>query len=256
MTAPSDIPNPDAFSDRVALIIPCFNEASRIDLPAFVEWIEAGVQLVFVDDGSTDDTSEVLRRFFSERTLVHIVKLPRNSGKAEAVRSGMLYALDHFPDAGWLGFWDADLSAPTSQLALLMAYTSGDSSDGPSAVWGSRLLRLGADIRRSTARHALGRAFALSTNLLLGIKAYDTQCGAKIFKKGVVRKCFAEPFITDWIFDLEIFFRLRPDAVVECPLSEWHSKDSTRINFVKLLLKLPKQFSALRGKYLARGPQH
>lgn len=241
-----------AVAQRVALVVPCYNEASRLDFAAFEAWAQSGVLLVFVDDGSTDDTHKRLESVFRKRANVTLMRLQKNVGKAEAVRMGLLYALENFSDAEWYGFWDADLSAPPDQLAVLLSYIPMYSDERPCALWGSRLKRLGADIRRSQLRHLLGRGFAFMSSMLLGVHAYDTQCGAKLFDRAVVQKCFAEPFLTDWIFDLELLLRLESGAVIECPLTKWHARGSSRINFTKLMIKLPMHMAALRRRYVAR----
>src|SRR5581483_4853652 len=97
-----------------ALVIPCYNEAQRVDVPAFHQFLAkaSDVRLVFVDDGSTDQTAAVIEQLQSGHPeTVQLLKLARNQGKAEAVRQGVLFALDQFNPAV-VGFWDADLATP------------------------------------------------------------------------------------------------------------------------------------------------
>src|SRR5262245_15110394 len=104
------------------VVIPCFNEARRLDLRAFVEHSVAGdAALLFVNDGSSDDTGDVLDELcaISPWTL-SVLHLPRNSGKAEAVRQGVLQALQRRPTH--IGYWDADLATPLAAIGQFHAY--------------------------------------------------------------------------------------------------------------------------------------
>lgn len=212
----------------VTLVIPCFNEARRLDLPQVEGFLgtHPGCRLVFVDDGSTDGTYEYLiplRQNWSAQ--VELIRLEVNSGKGEAVRRGMLHALSG--DAAFIGYWDADLATPLEAVVPMLEEFEHRSQCR--ILTGCRLLRLGADIRRSTLRHLIGRVFATAASLHLGLPVYDTQCGAKLFRREVVEELFSEPFVTRWLFDVEIFDRFRriygwEEArwnIVEFPLSQW-----------------------------------
>ena len=97
----------------LALIVPCYNEATRLDAPAFAEFVlsHAPIRLLFVDDGSTDATPEVLARLQETAPdRIGVMRLERNQGKAEAVRVGILYGIGQ--RAALVGFWDADLPTP------------------------------------------------------------------------------------------------------------------------------------------------
>ena len=104
---------------RVALVIPCYNEANRLDTAAFKNFRLPSdqIEFVFVNDGSTDGTLQLLQTLPGS-----VVNLERNSGKAEAVRRGILAALDRKPDI--VGFWDADLATPFSELPGFLAILS------------------------------------------------------------------------------------------------------------------------------------
>src|SRR5437867_4613875 len=107
----------------VCLIVPCFNEAERLDFNAFGR-PPAGVTCLLVDDGSADATGELLQRHRSD--VLRVVQLPRNVGKAEAIRQGILHArtIGLLDDAEWVGYWDADLATPLSEVCNFLAYES------------------------------------------------------------------------------------------------------------------------------------
>jgi glycosyltransferase involved in cell wall biosynthesis len=104
------------------IVVPCYNEAARLDSAAFARFLtsESNVRFVFVDDGSKDATAEVVRAIGREwPDRVHLLQLARNQGKAEAVRSGILEAARLQPDL--IGYWDADLATPLMEIPAMAA---------------------------------------------------------------------------------------------------------------------------------------
>jgi glycosyltransferase involved in cell wall biosynthesis len=179
------------------VVIPCFNEARRLRMDSFVDLVDTtpSVGLVFVNDGSSDDTLAVLERIESARPqAVQVLSLARNGGKAEAVRTGLNTALAG--RARYVAYWDADLSTSLAQVDAFRSVLA--SKPELVAVTGARIRRLGADIRRDALRHYLGRVFATLASLALGLPVYDTQCGAKMFRandlvRGLLRKAVHQP---------------------------------------------------------------
>lgn len=225
------------------LVVPCFNEEARLDTSAFAAAVGAYPWLgfLFVDDGSTDGTAGVLERFCaSPGHRARWVRLQRNSGKAEAVRAGLLEAF------GWgtphLGYWDADLATPLSEAAAFRQ----DLLDHPDRllVMGSRVQLMGRDIRRSARRHYAGRVFATAAALSLGISVYDTQCGAKLLRNAPgLQHVFDAPFRTRWVFDVEILARIRSALggealdrrVAEIPLRRWEDVGGSKLTLAQML---------------------
>ncbi len=213
-------------------MIPCYDEAARLPAARYKDFLLAHpeVGFVFVDDGSRDETLALLRsleRVDPER--VAVLALPENLGKAEAVRRGMLRALDHEVD--YVGFWDADLATPLTAIPDFVRLL--DAKPQLELAIGARVVLLGRRIERRALRHYLGRIAATAIALVLGLRVYDTQCGAKLFRvNAAARELFREPFAARWAFDVEILARLirsrrgrdlpAPEAVVcEVPLSQW-----------------------------------
>lgn len=213
----------------VAVVVPCYNEAQRIRPEAFERALASIPRLRFrcVDDGSTDDTARVLQSMaVPGRLAVH--RLAKNSGKAEAVRRGILAELER--GAELVGYWDADLATPLDEIPAFIEVL--DSRPEIDVVLGSRIKLLGREIERRFYRHAYGRVFATAVSTLLGLDVYDTQCGAKLLRNTeVVRGAFADPFLSRWIFDVEMLARLiagwsfqglkAEDRIVEQPLRRW-----------------------------------
>ena len=228
---------------RVVLVVPCFNEAHRLDVDAFRNFrLDTDtIEFVFVNDGSTDGTQQIL-----ESLPGTVVQLERNSGKAEAVRRGILAALDRSPDL--VGFWDADLATPLSELAgFLKIMKSRPEID---MVFGARVRLLGRDISRRASRHYFGRVGATLISSSLGLAVYDTQCGAKLFRAtDTLRDVFATPFLSRWIFDVEIIARFVQrwgrdhvaHALYEYPVTQWHDVKGSKVksrDFVRALRDL------------------
>lgn len=237
---------------QVCLIVPCFNEAARLDVGRFAA-PPAGVTCLLVDDGSRDATLELLRRHASP--VLHVLALPRNVGKAEAVRQGMLHAQASglLDGVEWVGYWDADLATPLAEVEHLLAFAAleGGRVDG---VLGSRIYRLGSRIVRSYWRHLLGRAFTTVAATLLRLGFYDSQCGAKLFRTALVDPAFGEPFVSRWIFDLEILLRLRAHRLIECPLRQWTDVAGSRLSTVKVAVPTLVDLVRIRRRYLTTGP--
>ncbi len=231
---------------RTCVVIPCYNEAARLPAARFEDFLRAhpGVSFVFVDDGSEDDTLALLRsleRIEPERAGV--LALPRNLGKAEAVRRGMLRALQ--TGAKYVGYWDADLATPLATIPEFARLL--DSRPELEVAMGARVVLLGRRIERRALRHYLGRVAATAIALTLGLRVYDTQCGAKLFRaSATTREVFRDPFVARWAFDVEILARLirarseaglpAADAVVcEVPLSEWIDVGGSKVRWIDYL---------------------
>ena len=209
----------------VRVVVPCFDEAARLDRRAFAVLAEHVDELIFVDDGSTDATPSILRELAAEHDAIRVLTLAHNSGKAEAVRLGLRAAIDR--GSAIVAYLDADLATPAAELVRLIDVMREQPER--TAVLGSRVALLGHVVRRRPARHYLGRLYATAASLALGVAVYDTQCGAKVFRVGPpLRRALAAPFHDPWSFDVELLARLLPGpgrsdgSVLEVPLREWH----------------------------------
>jgi glycosyltransferase involved in cell wall biosynthesis len=219
---------------QTVIAVPCFNEARRLPVHRFVEFAEtSGVHFVFSDDGSTDDTSRVLDDVIARaQGRAEKLTLMPNRGKAEAVRLGMLQALESQPEV--IGYFDADLATPLDEIPAMLAHF-----DDPNvlAVTGARVQLHGLQIERSPVRHYAGRVFATAAALVLGTEFYDTQCGAKLFRRcPAVVRALSEPFHSAWIFDVELLGRLMigarrggPTVVHEHPLTTWRDVGGSKL---------------------------
>ncbi len=194
---------------RTTIVVPCYNEAERLDVRRFEQFVrhDSSIDFLLVNDGSRDTTLELLERLHAGHPRrFSFLHLAQNSGKAEAVRQGLNMALAAHPD--YVGFWDADLATGLEDIPRFVAVL--DEKPGIELVVATRMRLLGRAIERRLLRHYLGRAFANVASLALGLKIYDTQCGAKLLRATPdLARVLAQPFLTRWIFDVEILARLK-----------------------------------------------
>jgi glycosyltransferase involved in cell wall biosynthesis len=224
---------------KAVIIVPCYNEAGRLDFNQFRQFIEShrDISFLFVNDGSSDDTGAMLRKFCSDCPRAKLFELDKNCGKAEAVRLGMLNAQTY--PAEFIGFCDSDLSTPLDEFSRMSALAD----ETRLFISGCRIMRLGSTVRRKLFRHIIGRVFATVVSLHINLPVYDTQCGAKIYNRLVVRNVFQKPFVTKWFFDVEILRRLiklygREHVIehsIEYPLHCWIEKDGSKLRFIAVL---------------------
>jgi glycosyltransferase involved in cell wall biosynthesis len=222
------------------IVIPCYNEARRLRVAEFVAYAAEfpDTTLLFVDDGSRDNTWEVLENLRKAAgPSVHLLRKMPNGGKAEAVRAGMNHALDQLaPEI--VGFWDADLATPLNAIHDLRCVLLRQPSI--EMVFGARVRLLGRRIERRPVRHYLGRLFATVVSNLLRLPIYDTQCGAKLFRANAsLRDVLRDPFVSRWVFDVEMiarFIRLAggdsnqvASRIYEFPLHVWEDVAGSKV---------------------------
>jgi glycosyltransferase involved in cell wall biosynthesis len=234
-------PQAGATARDTIVVVPCYNEAKRLDTNAVLHLVdtEPRVSLLFVDDGSIDATARILEELCRSRPeSITCFALAVNSGKTEAVRRGVVAALERRPS--FVAYWDADLSTPLDMVPVFLAEL--DRNPNLLGVLGSRVRRLGADIDRLALRHYAGRIFATLASAVLGMAVYDTQCGAKMFRASEdLARAFAEPFQTRWILDVEMLARLRRDLgakalasrLTEVPLPRWRDVAGSKLTMTQ-----------------------
>lgn len=222
------------------IVVPCYNEAERLRGAEFLAFTRTDprVHFLFVNDGSRDNTLQMLRELCDGNApALRYLNKPVNGGKAEAVRDGINAALHSGqPQLAYVGFWDADLATPLDAIPHLLAKLRRDAH--LQMIFGSRVRLLGRAVHRNSMRHYLGRVFATFASLTLGLPIYDTQCGAKIFRVSPdLAEVMTGSFVSRWIFDVEIvarFLRLRGrqfccDTIFEYPLHAWQDVGGSKV---------------------------
>jgi len=241
---------------KTCIVIPCFNEADRLDEESFLRYTidNPGVHFLFVNDGSSDCTEKLLSNLVNKnKEQFFFITREKNLGKGESVREGILRSFS-WKTFDFVGYFDADLATPLAEISCLLE--EFDNMAKTIVVFGSRRKTNENNIKRNNLRHNFGRLYAGFTTLLLSLDVYDTQCGAKIFKSEAAKELFDYPFIDRWLFDVEIFCRIKKknrhnfSAVIkEVNLRTWEEKGHSRIQVLDVL-KLPFKTVKIFLRYL------
>lgn len=235
-----------------SIVIPAFNEGTRLGptlekVLGYVHAQKLEAEIVIVNDGSRDNTADIVRAFAAKDPALRLVENPGNRGKGYSVRNGMLNARGQI-----VLFSDADLSSPIEEAPKLFQALEA----GADIAIGSRWLRAETQTQRQPLhRQLFGRIFNLMLRVTLGLKFKDTQCGFKAFKRPAVQKIFPLQKTERWGFDPEILFLARKFKfkVKEVPVAWGHSGE-TRINplvdgFRMFLEMMHVRWYDLTGKY-------
>lgn len=211
---------------KFSIVIPAYNEHRRIGdtlrrVLDFMHEQNWSAEIVAVNDGSRDDTAEIIGGFANDNPEIRLVNNPGNQGKGYAVRNGMLNARGQV-----LLFTDADLSSPLSEAPKLFAALEA----GADVAIGSRWLDPSLQFQRqSLKRRIYSRTFNLYLRVLLGLPFRDTQCGFKAFTRRAAEMIFPMQRISRWGFDPEIIYIARKMKlkVAEVPVVWGHDERST-----------------------------
>ncbi|NNF21942.1 MAG: glycosyltransferase family 2 protein [Saprospiraceae bacterium] len=238
------------------IIVPCYNEAQRLPLEQFESFINNNEDylLCFVNDGSKDNTLECLQDFSKNNPeRIRVYDMPQNGGKAEAVRAGVYYLLDH-TNVDTIGFLDADLSTDFADYTNLVNELSRDASK--KLVFGSRESNEENQIERNGFRNIISFVIGILIRAILKLPIKDSQCGAKVFKRDAASFCFNQSFVTRWLFDVELFIRMKKaygkketiKLIKEVPLKRWVHVDGSKIG-LKDSLVIPSQLLSIALTY-------
>jgi dolichyl-phosphate beta-glucosyltransferase len=250
---------PESSEPFLSIVVPAYNEAARIGptldrLRSYAQSSPYSVELIMVDDGSTDETLSVIREAAARLPGLRVLCNDRNRGKGFSVRRGVLAARGRF-----VLFTDADLSAPIEETDKLLAALT---SEGADAAVGSRALaRELIGVRQPWFRVLAGRVFNIVARVLTGLAIRDTQCGLKLFRRRSTRRAFRMQTVCGFGFDPELLFLIRRlgGRLVEVPV-RWNNDRATKVRFLqdstRMFLDLVAiRWRALTGKYPLDQPE-
>jgi dolichyl-phosphate beta-glucosyltransferase len=241
------------------MIIPCFNEGSRLNIPYFKKLSRIkNTYWVFINDGSEDNTEELLKTL-SKLNNVKVIALSSNSGKSQAIKTGMQFAFNSYVNIGFIGFLDADCAFSVNDVENVI--NTSKNLHQYDAVYSARVKLAGRDIRRSFKRHIIARIVASIFGFFWKDIPYDTQSGLKIFKDSrYIRDIFSETFNTRWFLDIEISIRYakimgRGLNVWEVPVSSWRDVPGSKIGFYESLRILKEIIYILKNLVRLNNPK-
>jgi dolichyl-phosphate beta-glucosyltransferase len=237
-----------------SIILPAFNERARIAATLdkiLAHALERGwnVEIIVVNDGSSDGTAEIVCQYVRKHAVLRLVENPGNRGKGFSVRNGMLHAKGDV-----LLFSDADLSSPIEEADKLFAAIV----KGADIAIGSRWVDARLQIRRQPLyRRLFGRIFNLALRIILGLQFKDTQCGFKAFTRRSAQTIFPLQRIERWGFDPELLYLAKKFGFVirEIPVA-WSHREGTRIHPLRDGIRmfgelLRIRWYALKGNYVS-----
>jgi glycosyltransferase involved in cell wall biosynthesis len=236
---------------KVSIVIPAYNEATRIldtlcRIAEYRKHLPYATEILVVDDGSTDETADIVERM--EHPGLRLIRNRTNRGKGYSVKCGVLAATGDY-----VLFSDADLSTPIEEMANLLTAAVKENAD---VVVGSR----GLDNRyiekhQSLVRESGGRLFNVMVRMLLGMNIRDTQCGFKLFKRTRVQSAFQKQTTDGFGFDPELLFVMSREGlkILEVPV-RWSHAEGSKIRFfrdgVRMFTDLLRiRWNNLTGKY-------
>jgi dolichyl-phosphate beta-glucosyltransferase len=236
----------------LSIVIPAYNEARRLPagLPRVIEYagrLGEPVEILVVDDGSADGTSDVAARVGQTCRFLQILRNESNCGKGAAVRRGMLAArFEH------VLFTDVDLSTPIDEAAKLRAALAA----GADVAIGSRRLEASdVQVRQPWLRDLAGNTFSGLVKLLLLPGIHDSQCGFKAFRRAPMREIFGQQRLNGFGFDAEILWLARRLGfrVAEVPIV-WRDDRRSNVRLLRdsggMLLDLGRvRMNAWVGRY-------
>lgn len=235
-------------SPELTVIIPAYNESARIapTLERVLGYLRAQSylwELIVVDDGSRDDTVEIVGEQINSAPEARLIAYQPNRGKGFAVRTGITAATGQ-----WIVFLDADLSTPPEEIEKALGYLR----NGDDMVIGSRALPESQIERRPPLFRQLATAiFDLMKHLFIGLWQYsDTQCGFKAYRQSAVRPLYERAVIDRFMFDVEILYlaerkRLK---VREMPV-RWADAAGSKVRFLEGAVNMVKDLVRIRWEH-------
>ena len=234
---------------KTAIIIPCYNEESRLDRTQVKKLADLhDLHIYLANDGSNDKTQQLIDTICSENLNCFAINYQKNEGKSATIYKS-INEINLQNEYEYIGYFDADFSTPSEELIKMINYIETNNTD---FIFASRIKTLNASIIRKTHRHIIGRSILSIINFKHKLEIYDTQCGCKIFSKQMITEGFKDSFLTTWLFDVEVFVRLKNKNLLkqgtEFPIKQWRDVEGSKLK-MSHFPKIFKEIIILYTKY-------
>lgn len=230
---------------KIGILVPFFNEAHRHSAEEIIGFLDDSPwPILFVNDGSTDSSVDILEKHLSESTNSHMHKifsLPSNVGKTNAVRLGLIELFKQ--DFHYVALTDFDLPISLIDLSRGVNFALDNQAD---LVSGARVKLAGSEVRRTSARHWIGRIIATILFITIDNSMYDPQSPCKVYKRNQVLPALKDTFRTKWFGDLELILRIDAIKIYEFPLNFWRDVPSGKLGYKSILGVLTDLFRLFR----------
>jgi len=238
----------------LSIIVPAYNEEKRLpeSLPQIIDFVlhqDYSTEVLVVDDGSVDQTAEIVREFQEQAEFITLLRVD-HGGKGHAVKVGMMQARGEY-----LFLCDSDLSMPIEEVTKFLP----PALDKYDVAIASREIEGARRYNEPGYRHLMGRVFNLIVRLLAVHGIQDTQAGFKCFRHEAARQLFPLQTISGWGFDVEILFIAQRHnmRIVEVPIN-WYYADRSQVkpiqdtyNMLREVLRV--RLNAWQGRYKSPG---
>ena len=238
---------------KIAMVVPCYNEEDRIPLDYWRDLLKIRQEIfwIFVDDGSSDETSKLLEQLCDDNPAI-FMRLEKNVGKGNAILRGYNFALKVMPEVKYCGFLDCDGAFAKEDVKNFSKIILTEKYEYEVLI-SSRVALSGRSIQRKNYRHYLGRIIATVITHRWINSPYDTQSGFKVFRNTPsFRSAISEDFSTKWFSDIELISRIGVNnggriEIWEEPLMHWSDVDGSKLKFRSFLSIFRQIFIARRS---------